>query len=150
MNTIIFLLTSIFGIIGAFYMILMIIALIFGDKYGMIIRLKSFWIGVHYSDYNKRYCINIIPCITIWWTKKHGRAPSHLLLLLPFILLSCTIKDDDNNNICPCTYVYQTSNNYETNIYDTLHYTIYKNCITDELLPNQPLPPGIIYGECIN
>ena len=37
-------------------------------KYGILCRKESFWIGLHYSKYNKRYCLNILPCITIWWT----------------------------------------------------------------------------------
>ncbi len=48
------------------------------DKSGIIIRLKSFWIGCHYSDYNKRYCLNILPCITIWWISKTGNSPDIL------------------------------------------------------------------------
>lgn len=45
------------------------------NKIGIIIRLKSFWIGLHYSDFNKRYCLNIIPCFTIWWVLKGGKEP---------------------------------------------------------------------------
>jgi len=33
---------------------------------GILFRLQSFWIGIHYSKYNNRLCINILPCITIW------------------------------------------------------------------------------------
>lgn len=44
-------------------------------KYGIILRLSSFWIGVHYSNYCKRLCINILPCITIWITAKDGQVP---------------------------------------------------------------------------
>lgn len=48
-------------------------------KYGIIFRLKSFWIGLHYSHYNKRFCLNVIPCITIWWTLKNGKIPNKIL-----------------------------------------------------------------------
>jgi len=41
-------------------------------KRGIIIRKESFWIGLHYSKACKRYCLNIIPCVTIWWIKKGG------------------------------------------------------------------------------
>lgn len=44
-------------------------------KVGFLFNLGSFWIGVHYSAYNKRYCINIIPCVTLWITKKGGKCP---------------------------------------------------------------------------
>lgn len=40
--------------------------------FGVLGRIESFWIGLHYSKHCKRYCLNIIPCITIWWTKKDG------------------------------------------------------------------------------
>jgi hypothetical protein len=40
---------------------------------GIIFRLESFWIGLHYSKNCKRYCLNIIPCVTIWWIKKNGK-----------------------------------------------------------------------------
>lgn len=48
-------------------------------RYGFIFRLKSFWLGLHYSDYNKRYCLNIIPCVTFWWTGKGGKMPGKIL-----------------------------------------------------------------------
>lgn len=35
-------------------------------KSGLLIRGYSFWIGIHYSKYCKRLCINLIPCLTIW------------------------------------------------------------------------------------
>lgn len=36
------------------------------NKFGLILRLKSFWIGVHHSDLCGRTCINILPCVTIY------------------------------------------------------------------------------------
>lgn len=44
-------------------------------KRGILIRKESFWIGLHYSIFNKRYCLNILPCVTIWWVKKGGNEP---------------------------------------------------------------------------
>lgn len=46
-------------------------------KVGLLIRLESFWLGIHYSPYNKRFCINLLPCITIWITKKGGIKPDY-------------------------------------------------------------------------
>lgn len=40
--------------------------------YGYLFRKESFWIGLHYSKECKIYCLNLIPCLTIWWTKKGG------------------------------------------------------------------------------
>lgn len=44
-------------------------------KKGILFRPLSLWIGVHYSPFNKRWCINIIPCITIWICKEGGNMP---------------------------------------------------------------------------
>lgn len=40
--------------------------------YGWLWRKESCWVGCHYSKECKRYCLNIIPCLTIWWTKEGG------------------------------------------------------------------------------
>lgn len=44
-------------------------------KIGILFNLGSAWIGCHYSDYTKRYCINLVPCVTVWVTKKGGQVP---------------------------------------------------------------------------
>lgn len=44
-------------------------------KTGLLVRKGSFWVGVHYSPYNRRYCINLIPCVTIWITLNGGKTP---------------------------------------------------------------------------
>tara|TARA_Y100001956_G_scaffold82213_2_gene102172 strand:+ start:2974 stop:3147 length:174 start_codon:yes stop_codon:yes gene_type:complete len=44
-------------------------------KIGVLVNKGSMWIGCHYSDYTKRYCINLIPCVTVWVTKKGGQVP---------------------------------------------------------------------------
>lgn len=41
-------------------------------KIGILFRPQSFWIGLHYSIACKRYCLNLIPCVTIWWCSKDG------------------------------------------------------------------------------
>lgn len=43
--------------------------------FGLLVNWKSFWIGGHYSEHHKRLCVNIVPCITIWWTKPGGYLP---------------------------------------------------------------------------
>jgi len=45
---------------------------------GILFRLRSFWIGVHYSDNTKRFCINLIPCVTVWVILKDGVAPQRI------------------------------------------------------------------------
>lgn len=44
------------------------------EKIGVLVRGGSAWLGVHYSKYCKRVCINILPCITLWI----GNKPSKL------------------------------------------------------------------------
>lgn len=44
-------------------------------KIGILFRIASFWIGIHYSPRTKRICINPIPCVTIWIVLKGGEEP---------------------------------------------------------------------------
>lgn len=44
-------------------------------KAGLLFQPNGFWIGVHYSFYDRRFCINLIPCITIWITLRGGKIP---------------------------------------------------------------------------
>lgn len=44
-------------------------------KAGIVFQAGAWWLGVHYSDYNRRYCINIIPCYTIWIALREGATP---------------------------------------------------------------------------
>lgn len=44
-------------------------------RVGVITRLGSFWIGFHWSPHNKRLCINLIPCVTLWVTLEGGNTP---------------------------------------------------------------------------
>ncbi len=45
-------------------------------KFGVLFKPTSMWVGIHYSPYNRRFCINLIPLVTIWITKKGGKNPS--------------------------------------------------------------------------
>lgn len=42
---------------------------------GLLVNWKAFWVGWHYSEHHKRLCVNLIPCVTIWWTKPGGYLP---------------------------------------------------------------------------
>lgn len=44
-------------------------------KAGILFRWGSAWVGVHWSPYNKRACINLVPFVTIWITAPGGIAP---------------------------------------------------------------------------
>lgn len=42
---------------------------------GILFRWSSLWVGVHWSPYNKRLCLNLIPCLTVWITAPGGVPP---------------------------------------------------------------------------
>lgn len=48
-----------------------------GNKYyhGWLFNKGSCWVGVHYSPDNRRWCINLIPCVTLWISRPGGRRP---------------------------------------------------------------------------
>jgi hypothetical protein len=48
-----------------------------GITVGSLVRLKSFWMGFHYSDEHKRLCINIVPCVTVWIVFDGGTIPNY-------------------------------------------------------------------------
>lgn len=47
-----------------------------GWRFGVLFNLSALWVGVHYSAFNRRYCINIIPTITVWVTAPGGVTPN--------------------------------------------------------------------------
>lgn len=44
-------------------------------RFGVIIRLSSFWVGGHWSMTNRRLCVNLIPCVTFFVTMPQGDLP---------------------------------------------------------------------------
>lgn len=44
-------------------------------KCGILVRRGSLWIGAHWSPGNRRWCINLIPCVTFWITLPGGNTP---------------------------------------------------------------------------
>ena len=42
---------------------------------GILFRWASCWIGAHYNPYNRRWCINVVPFVTVWVTLKGGKTP---------------------------------------------------------------------------
>jgi len=62
------------------YLLIISIAYLSKFKAGILIRLASFWIGIHYSKSCKRWCINLIPCITLYICKQDGQIPNLKLM----------------------------------------------------------------------
>lgn len=44
-------------------------------KTGLLFRWGSAWIGCHWSPYNKRLCVNVIPFVTVWVCLPGGNPP---------------------------------------------------------------------------
>ena len=42
---------------------------------GWLFRWGSCWVGFHWSSYNKRICLNLLPFITFWMVFKGGKIP---------------------------------------------------------------------------
>lgn len=42
---------------------------------GVLFNPWAWWLGVHYSPFNRRVCVTLIPMLTLWFTFRGGRAP---------------------------------------------------------------------------
>ena len=42
---------------------------------GFLFQRGGLWVGAHYSRHNRRWCINLLPCLTIWVALPGGKAP---------------------------------------------------------------------------
>lgn len=42
---------------------------------GLLINKRALWVGVHFSAWNSRVCINLLPCVTLWVTMPGGIEP---------------------------------------------------------------------------
>ena len=42
---------------------------------GWHINGGAVWIGAHWSPHNRRWCINLLPCITLWIALPGGQVP---------------------------------------------------------------------------
>lgn len=44
-------------------------------KWGILFRLGSWWVGSHWSEHNRRLCVNLVPMFTLWITRQGGETP---------------------------------------------------------------------------
>ena len=44
-------------------------------KMGVVFRPGNLWLGAHWSGYNRRWCVTVIPMVTVWVTLKGGVTP---------------------------------------------------------------------------
>ena len=54
------------------YGLIIIISYIANCKASILIRLSCFWVGINYSKNQKRWDINLMPCITLCIEKSNG------------------------------------------------------------------------------
>lgn len=46
-----------------------------GVSVGLLFNHHAFWIGWHYSRWNRRVCVNVLPCVTVWVCAEGGIEP---------------------------------------------------------------------------
>lgn len=44
-------------------------------KAGFKFQLGGLWVGAHWSRHNRRLCVNLVPCLTVWVTLPGGKTP---------------------------------------------------------------------------
>lgn len=42
---------------------------------GILFRAGSLWVGAHWGAHHRRLCVNLLPCVTFWFTLPGGDAP---------------------------------------------------------------------------
>ena len=42
---------------------------------GLLWNPNALWLGAHYSPANRRHCINLVPCLTVWVRLPGGNEP---------------------------------------------------------------------------
>ena len=42
---------------------------------GVLWNPHALWVGSHYSPGNRRHCINLVPCLTVWVRLPGGEEP---------------------------------------------------------------------------
>lgn len=45
-------------------------------RFGFLPHLSAFWVGVHWSPYYRRLCINVVPCLTVFVVFPGGKTPA--------------------------------------------------------------------------
>ena len=43
---------------------------------GILFNPGALWIGAHWSPHNRRWCINVLPGVTVWITLPGGHVPN--------------------------------------------------------------------------
>ena len=46
-----------------------------GCTVGLLMNKHSAWVGLHYSSWNRRACLNVLPFVTLWLALEGGTEP---------------------------------------------------------------------------
>ena len=68
-------------------------------RWRLLFKISSFWIGIHYSKFHKRVCINLLPCFTICITAKDEALPGEELRYTYKRLVGEVYNDSGSNLI---------------------------------------------------
>lgn len=52
---------------------------VFRHTFGGLIQPMGIWIGAHYSKTERRWCLNLLPCLTLFWVRPGGYLPVRTL-----------------------------------------------------------------------
>lgn len=44
-------------------------------RIGFSAKPGSLWVGAHWSKHNRRLCVNLVPCLTVWFVLAGGVVP---------------------------------------------------------------------------
>lgn len=44
-------------------------------RVGVLLNFNAAWLGAHYSPFYRRWCVNLVPFVTVWYCLKGGTAP---------------------------------------------------------------------------
>jgi len=42
---------------------------------GVLFNPSAVWFGAHWSGFNRRLCVNVVPCLTLWVVLPGGTEP---------------------------------------------------------------------------
>lgn len=48
-------------------------------RFGVLFNPSAVWWGAHWSPSNRRWCINLLPCVTLWVTMPGGKVPDRAM-----------------------------------------------------------------------
>jgi hypothetical protein len=66
----------------------------YGTRWGVLFQPLALWIGAHYSGFSRRWCINVLPCVTLWICRDGGKVPDKACKMSPVALYRQRMNGD--------------------------------------------------------